>query len=328
MRSVFPKPFLLNVIQILSLKVSAKHPFFLHMLFLWDTCLGRRHKTKSRFGQSLSISFAWEMLSLPRYQCCWCFASRLLVWLSCRLGQQFPCKHKSYHLYVCGSNASHQMGNQKQKEQKINMNINKGRAETKHLAVADLEGLLCMHVQTDFSTRVKTPSVSISMQRCKSFLMGIAFSFQCKTLHSRCIAFSFFPAKHKSFTSDANCSLGKQMLMTCARAKPTGWCSELHKLASEQLHPAPRQTNVSCTAEAWRRWCTESKELEESSLVPSSLFSKINHTCLDIETPLVTRTLHTQVVLKCHLNLRYQLLNAENALITGLVSIGRVYPRE
>lgn len=41
------------------------------------------------------------------------------------------------------------MGNQKQKEQKINMNINKGRAEAKRLAVADLEGLLCMHVQTD-----------------------------------------------------------------------------------------------------------------------------------------------------------------------------------
>lgn len=40
------------------------------------------------------------------------------------------------------------MGNQKEKEQKINMNINKWRAEVKRLAVADLEGLLCMHVQT------------------------------------------------------------------------------------------------------------------------------------------------------------------------------------
>lgn len=86
------------------------------------------------------------------------------------------------------------------------------------------------------STRVKTLSVSITVQWLKAFLMrievGKLFSwFQCKTLHSRHIAFFLFPAKHKSITYGANCSLGKQVLINCSQAKPSGWCSGLPKLA-------------------------------------------------------------------------------------------------
>lgn len=37
------------------------------------------------------------------------------------------------------------------------------------------------------------------------------------------------------------------------------------------------------------------------------------------------RILHIQIVLETHLNLRHTLINAESSLITGLLSIGRIY---
>lgn len=64
------------------------------------------------------------------------------MWLACSLGQQFPCEHESCNLYACGSVSYRQMGNQKQKEQKINMNINKRRAEVKCLVIAAFLGVV------------------------------------------------------------------------------------------------------------------------------------------------------------------------------------------
>lgn len=51
-----------------------------------------------------------------------------------------PCER--CNLYACGSISYHQMGNQKQKEQKINMNFNKRRAEVKGLMIAAFAGLV------------------------------------------------------------------------------------------------------------------------------------------------------------------------------------------
>lgn len=83
-----------------------------------------------------------ETLNLPGHRRGWGFSLRSLVWLAGRLGQWFPHERKSCNLYTCGSISYHQMGNQKQKEQKINMNINKRRAEVKCFMIAAFAGVI------------------------------------------------------------------------------------------------------------------------------------------------------------------------------------------
>ena len=83
-----------------------------------------------------------------------------------------------------------------------------------------------MHVQTDLLYKGNDFWFLMTIEVRKLFS-----SFQCKTLHSRRVAFFLFLAKRKSFTYGANCSLGKQVLINYSQAKPSGRCSELRKLA-------------------------------------------------------------------------------------------------